>query len=51
MPKLIYLYHYRAMIDALKALSEFEETGSREGFKQWMEKYEGKDYKEDREAP
>jgi hypothetical protein len=46
MAKVIELWHYQAMDKALKALTEFEENGSREGFKKWKNEYSEKIKKE-----
>jgi len=40
------LWHYEAILKALKALTEFEKTGSRRGFKEWQKEYSEKIEKE-----
>ena len=42
MAKVIELWYYQAIDKALKALTEFEENGSREGFKKWKNEYSEK---------
>ena len=42
MTKIIKLWPYQAINEALKALTEFEKTGSREGFKKWTKGYSEK---------
>jgi len=39
MADVIELWPYQAMNEALKALTEFEETGNRGDFKKWKNKY------------
>jgi len=39
MGKVIKLQQYQAIIEGLKALSEFEKKGDRKVFKKWREKY------------
>ena len=42
MTKIIKLWPYQAINEALKDLTEFEKTGSREGFKKWTKGYSEK---------
>jgi len=49
MVKVIKIWPYLAIDEALKALNEFKKTGNRSKFKQWSKKYKGQ-IEEEKEA-